>query len=320
MVDVKVITGSAQAYRLPIYVASDQGFFKKRNLNVSSVAVQSGTQASQFLAGGQAQFAIGQLVDSLNMVNADIGVKGIALMSNRVTNDLIAAKGVAKQGSLKTILTTQKIGVSSIGSGTWQFIQYVATLADVDSASLQLIPVGTAGPASLRSGRIGVFSYAGPSALELVNSGEAEWLVDGLDARNGVSSDYPKLKSFLTSPYMNNWAYTTTKYLESRPDVAAAFVAAIGDAIDWINSHSAADITALLGRTEGFGTAELVSLRQTVDKLIAAKAFPDSAVIPRDAFDNAMTYLSAAGQRFTAVAFESIVDNSFAEARRRAKK
>ena len=309
--EVGVIEGSPASYRVPHYVAVAQGFYEDHGLAVSSVSTSGGTTSAQVLAAGRSQFAIGQLVDAINLQNAGVDVQGIAEISCRINNDvLIRSNGT---GSIADILQQKSIGVSTLGSGSWQFIRWIALLADIDPDSLKIVAVGSSGPQSLESGQIDVLVFSGPQGLNLVQTGEAKYLVQSMDPTSGLTPGLPALGQALNTPQLFNWVYCTTDFLKSRPDTARNFAGALQDALDWINGHTAAELADLIVEAKTFEGIDASILEQSFQLMLAHGAVPKTTVINQTDYENSALFLKQADAKTytTTPSFDELANNSF---------
>jgi NitT/TauT family transport system substrate-binding protein len=80
------------------------------------------------------------------------------------------ARALADQIKSIRDLRGRTVGVTGVGSGTWQFIAYLATLESLKPDDLQYVSVGTGSNVigAVKSGRVDAMSYADPENPKLV--------------------------------------------------------------------------------------------------------------------------------------------------------
>lgn len=304
--DITVIEGGAQVFRLPVYVAMGRGMFSDEGLNVTLTEADSGSQTAQIVAGGRAEFGLGQLVDLVNLYKNDVSAKAIGMLTDQISNSIVVRADLAEDLSADA-MAEYSIGITGVGSGTWQFAQYVAKTIGVDSSQLRFVEVGENGVNSIKSGRIDMFSFADPHNLALVQDGDAEWFVDTEDVSNGITPDYPELEELSTQPYLNNLIYSTSSYLEECPDVARRVHDSLRSAAAWIEENSPEEITEVTQEYELFQTQDEELLKASIDRLITSGAVADSVTIDEEAYSNAMEYLTSVGEEYDPVPYEELV-------------
>jgi NitT/TauT family transport system substrate-binding protein len=304
---VKVSHATVGVFRLPLYVALQNGYFKEEGLDIEIIDSKSGSDAMKLLAGGGVEFATGQLLDAVNLQREGIDVKGIAILTNRMTNSLTVKKGL--EGQIKSMADlkgkTRTIGITSVGSGTWQFAVYLASLEKISKDDLNLVAVGAGAAAiqAMKAGKIDAMSMADPENYQVVADGDASFLYD--------TADVAQHKKYIGDTYLNNQVMTRGDYIKSNPQNVQAFVNGIQRAIGWINQHTPEETAKLILGYQGWqGTSEKV----LVDMLKRGSAGnPKSAVIEKDAFDNGIKLPLAVGAIDKSMPYEQVINTDFAK-------
>jgi NitT/TauT family transport system substrate-binding protein len=261
----------------------------------------------KLLAGGGVEFAVGQLLDAVNLQREGIDAKGIAILTNRMTNSITVKKALAGQIKSFQDIKTQKrtIGVTSVGSGTWQFAVYMAKLQGIAKEDLNLVAVGagTAAISAMKAGKLDAMSMADPENYQVVADGDAVFLYD--------TADVAQHKQYIGDTYLNNQVMTLGAYIKSKPEVVQAFANAYQRAIVWDSGHTPEEIAKVILGYQGWqGTDQKV----LVDMLKrGASGNPKSAVIEKDAFDNGIKLPLAVGAIDKAMLFEQVINTDFAQ-------
>ena len=115
---VIMTTGSVSEREGAIYVAQEQGFFRKYDLDVSFVQVRNGPVGMAALSSGETQFHWG----SVSAANLGAIAEGADLIFaagfiNRLTGMFVANPKIKSPAELKG----KSIGVNSLSGGGWIF-------------------------------------------------------------------------------------------------------------------------------------------------------------------------------------------------------
>ena len=177
--------------------------------------------------------------------------------------------------------------------------------AGLKQEDLNFVPIGTGAQAiaAVKAGRVDAFSFADPENPKLVADGDAVFLIDLTDEQTH--------KRLIGDTYLNNQIMVSSDYARANPEVVQGFVNAIQRGLNWANSHSPEEVANLIKGYAGFEAMEadllLLSLRRQ------ASAVPKSAVITKDAYDNAMKFPVAIGVIPAPLPYEQLVNTQFAE-------
>lgn len=318
LTSINVLEAGALPSRLPFYVALYGNIFQKHGLSVKLLEASGGAQVAQLLSGGKVQFALGQVVDELNVHNAGVPVSSIAMLTDKYENTLVVGKQYGGKINDLPDLADEPIGITAVGSGTWQFANFAASLGHVPSSKLNLVSIGSAALTSgqdLVSGRIAVTVTGDPAAVKLVGSGEGKYLLDSLDLSHGVSSKYPGFIHLSQEPFIFTWAYGTQSYISSNKKTTQEFVDALQEARNYIFSHSAGQVAQLVSKNSEFAPFGTTYLSQSVTRLRdTSKSLPTTLAIPKVNFTNAVAYASQVKSAYGSDKYSDVVDNTFANA------
>ncbi len=303
---VRISHATVGVFRLPLYVALQNGYFKDEGIDIEIIDSKSGSDAMKLLAGGGVEFAVGQLLDAVNLQVQNVDIKGVAIATNRMTNSITLRKDLAgKINSFQDLKSPKTIGITSVGSGTWQFAVYMAKLQGIEKEALNLVAVGagTAAIQAMEAGKLDAMSMADPENYQVVADGAAVFLYD--------CADVAQHKKYIGDTYLNNWAMTRGDYIKSNPAVVQALVNAYQRAIVWDSSHTPEEIAKVIKGYQGWqGTDDKV----LVDMLKrGASGNPKTALVDKETFDNGLKLPLAVGALEKPLPFEQVVNVEFAQ-------
>jgi NitT/TauT family transport system substrate-binding protein len=297
---------SATLLRLPFYVAVQNGYFEDENIDLEVVDTRSGSDAMKMLAGGSVDFSTGQLLDAVLLNKRDIPVRGIAMLTRRMANSMIVRKDLADEVKSMADLKGRKVGVTGVGSGTWQFAVFLGSLEGIAPEEFNFISVGGGNNVigAVKSGRVDAMSYADPQNAMLVKWGDAKFLYDMTDAKT-----HEKL---IGDSYLNNQMMVLKGYAEENPEIVQGFVNAIQRAVNWVNQHSIEETAKVIYGYPAFAKSDYDQLLLSVQRVLP-DGVSNSAAISRDAFENAMKLPLAINAIEEPMSYDQLVLPEFAE-------
>lgn len=208
---------------LPVYVAEQEGLFAEHNLDVEVIPVASAPERDQLIAAGQADGMINETLSTFffNRESLQVKIVRYALVpsSNAGHFFILASKqsGITSPEQLKGV----EIGVSQ---GT--VIEYVtyrlleeAGLSDDDISTIA-VPKMPDRMALLASGDLQAAVMPDPLAALSISQGAAVVMSD---------ADYPHY-GFSVYSFRN-------AFLDQQPDAAKAFLKAIEEAVNMVNTN-----------------------------------------------------------------------------------
>src|SRR5713226_10060982 len=115
---VVMTTGSFSERDGAVYVAQDQGFFRKYGLDLSFVQVRNGPVAMSALSSGETQFHWGSVSGAnLGAIAEGADLVFVAGFINRLSGMFVASPKIKSPAGLKG----KSIGVNSLSGGGWIF-------------------------------------------------------------------------------------------------------------------------------------------------------------------------------------------------------
>ena len=235
-VSLKIMVGglNKQIY-LPNMLAQQLGYFKAENLNVTLIDEGSGQASEEEVVAGNVDAGSGAYVHP--MVLNTLGKKieticqfGIAPGEAEVVDASLTNISTPKD------LGGKNLGVTDLGSGTQVLTQAILGTAGLDPTKSQYVAVGAGDTfiAAIQQHKIAAGMTTFPTISRLVNSGKGKILVSLLtpaDTRAALGGDYPFIGIFAQNSWVN-----------SNKDVAQRLVNAYVKTLQFIHSHSAAEI------------------------------------------------------------------------------
>jgi NitT/TauT family transport system substrate-binding protein len=302
---VRVGHGGTQIFRLPFYIAILNGYFPSEGIELEVVETRSGSDADMMLAGNAVDFVTSQVVDTINLGKQKIHAVGVAALFNRINNSIVIPKRLVGQIKDFRDLKGRPLGITGIGSGTWQFALLMAARHQMKREDLNLIAVGAGAGVigAVKSGRVDAMSFADPENYELVRNGDADFLLDmNEDAQH---------RKYIGDSYLFGQIFTLADFARRNPEVVQGVVNAIQRGINWLQSHNAEEVTELLAKYAAFSRMDRQILLALVNR--SQQGWPKSAPITQDAFDNVMNVSVVTGSIDAPLPMSQLVNNSFAE-------
>ena len=111
-----VITNSAVNARVaPLWIARDQGFYKKYGIETDLVLIRSGPLQVASLASGDSDVGYSGASTALGAAAGGADLKILASFTNKITYDLVARPGIKTPADLRG----KRVGVQAIGGTVW---------------------------------------------------------------------------------------------------------------------------------------------------------------------------------------------------------
>jgi ABC-type nitrate/sulfonate/bicarbonate transport system substrate-binding protein len=204
-----------------LIVTQNQGYFRKRNLDVQLVLMPSAPIAFSALTGGESHFYYG--TTSGTSLGAVLnGLDGVFVAG--FINKLVGAFAVSKDIKTPNDLKGKQIGVASLGGGNWMFTMLAFDHWGLDPKrdNITFRIIGNTGvrAQSIASGIIGgsVLGYTFATNLR----------------RDG----YPILADLgdLNIPFQDTGLYTRKSFVAQHPEVVENVLRALLDGITFIQS------------------------------------------------------------------------------------
>ena len=239
-----------------IYVAYDQGFFKKNGIDMRLTLRPAGGLGPPALVNGDTDVADIGFNDIANLRNQGKNTIAVYDLLRRVTSDLVvsnqalAAKGLSPEQPLQDRLhglRGLRLGITSPGAASDVLTRYLLKQAGINPDSdVQIIKLGSfAGlTAGLSANQIDAFFGAPPSPQQAVQKGLGKILV------SSSAGQVPSLQNFY---YM--MLTMRSDYVARNPEAARAYVKSIHEAYAWMLTHRDGALQSLQQRLPGVDPA-----------------------------------------------------------------
>jgi NitT/TauT family transport system substrate-binding protein len=112
---VRIAHGAFNEKLAALWVAAEQGFYRKHGVNVEVINIRSGPQTMAAIASGDIQIAYTIPGTVLSAAAAGMDAVFFGGIVNRADGDFVVAQSIARAEDLKG----KKLGVQSIGGGVW---------------------------------------------------------------------------------------------------------------------------------------------------------------------------------------------------------
>jgi NitT/TauT family transport system substrate-binding protein len=274
------VGGIFDVAELPVYVAAKRGFFEEHGVPVDGdlIFTQGGSATVTALVTGDFDFGNPSLGGVVRAVEEGQGLQIVAPLFGEIWALSIRAD---LEGEIKSVedLKGRTIGVTSIGSGTYNFLAGLLSQAGLNpETDVEILPLGAPGNilASLKTGGVDAAVTWEPLKTQAEGDGSIVHLVDLLDP-----DDHLEVLGAESS--LGTVLAAGSDIVENEPEVVERVIAALMDAHEWIQSHTPEESVAVLVEAapgESFDTA-------VMGKVVAdyMEQFPSSLELSRTAYE-----------------------------------
>jgi NitT/TauT family transport system substrate-binding protein len=227
----------SQMNKVAYFVALNRKYFDQEGLTVDSTPFASGSAALQNLIGGNADVVEGAFEHTLRMQTKGIDLICLAAYGRYAGNVLVVKKSEADKIKTVADLKGKKIGVSSPGSATHNFVAALLERAGVPWREASYVSIGTglSAVAAMRSGgELDALVNLDPAINALIDGGDAVALVDARTEKGTVAA--------FGGAYLADCLYVKTEFLKANPNTSQALANAIVHAMQWLKTASIDEI------------------------------------------------------------------------------
>jgi len=273
---------------VPLDVGMRQGFFKKRGLDVESIAFAGDAKMQQAAAAGGIEFLLGS-GPALGYIAKGAPVKGIAAMAGP---PLLLAIVVPPNGA-KTVadLKDKKVSVSTAGSLTYFLVSETARRQGWGPKGIDIKPMGAMPGqiAAMKRGDIdGLITDIG-NALNLEKMGEGRILVRFLDIKdfhihvifgtNKVLAENPKA----ASAFLEGWL-ESIRFMRANKAQTVKIAAEVTEKDEEITAKVYDELMPMFSDDGRFDAKALTLLSRSLVELDILKAEPDMSKLYTEDF------------------------------------
>lgn len=238
LTNVNVTVSTATVAYSALYLAIQNGYFKKQGLNVTITVVKGGGATIPALLSNSAQFGISSVFHQIDAVAQGQNVVSIGAINIGEGLDVVISKKKAQElGITPNSTLAQKgaalkdltVGVISSSGEPYYVLADLAKRGGIDPSQLKMQDItGNAAVTAFQRGEIDAVEIGLPVTTEVLATGQAETLIS---CANG---DLPDLVGDAIGTVLAN-----PSWVSSHRDVAKRFLTAIGQAQAFYTSNPA---------------------------------------------------------------------------------
>jgi NitT/TauT family transport system substrate-binding protein len=260
---------------LPVRLAQTLGYFKEEDIAVTVSEITGLSKGMEALLGGSVDITADTALGVIQIAAEGRSVQSFLAFRSRPSQALLVSPGASGHIHKISDLKGRRVGVSSLGSPTHWFLNYLLASHGLRPQDVSTISIGSAATsvasvehnqvdaAILVSNAIIVLMRRYPNLTVLAETRTPEGLREAL----GVES-FPS--GVLAA--QENW-------LHANSDTARRFVRAVKKGIQWVGDHSAEQVRAQMSEAERMPDAEadLQAIREFQQSLLRDGVMPAGA-------------------------------------------
>ena len=210
-----------------VYVAQEEGLFKKNGLEVELIHIPSSSRGIQAILAGELALSY---MDGLNTAQANLKGAGLALVAgatNRFVFSLMARPEIKRVGDLRG----RKIGITRIGSSTHTAALYALNQAGLKPNDYQILPLVEVPNilTALMAGQIDAGVVSPPTNSRARKA--------GLNELVNLAKDGPE--------YVSVAVGTTRSYIKANEDIVRRVVRSYAEAVHLFKTNKQVGIRTL---------------------------------------------------------------------------
>lgn len=269
---------------LQIDVAKALHYFDEEGIEVRFLFYESGPLAAQALENGLVDFSCNSIDYAIRMRDSPHPLKMIASFTKLPAVSLVVRRGLRSKIRSVADLRGRRIGVSALGSGTHAIAASILKSAGIPLDAITIVASGSSSAmvAAIKHSDIDAAIATDPSAIQLLVDGDAYLLLDTVT--------YDETQRIFDGGYQFTGVLTRVDVLSRHPARVQKVVNALVRASRFMETHSAADIAAILPPSE-------VQDRYIFVKSVehTRSAFSDSGMVTAQAVANTIRSQKALG-------------------------
>ena len=257
---VRLNWGAISGVMSAIWVAQEEGLFKKHGLDVELIHIASTSRAIQSMLSGEIHYTTADALNSIQAVGAGADVVMFCEGVNRFVFSIMARPEIKRLADLKG----KKIGITRIGSSTHTAVLFAINKAGLAANDYSLLQLGEVPNilTTLLAGQIDAGALSPPTNSRAKKAGLFELL--------NLGTDGPEYPSTVIA--------STKAYVKANPENTRRMVRALAEGLAIFKSNRQIGIRAL----------------QKYTRLKDSDILEDTYIQFRDAFD-AIPYVSRTG-------------------------
>lgn len=290
---VVMTSGSFSEREASMYVAQDQGFFRRYGLDLTFVTVRSGPVGMAALASGESQFHSGSATGAtLGSAAEGMDLVYVAGIINKLIGNIMAAPKIKTPADLKG----KFIAVTSASGGSWMFttlaLEYWGLDAKRDGITFRIM-----GDESVRSQALLNESV---SATHLGYTFSAPLISKGFTNLADLSK--------LPIPFQSTGILTTRRFMTSHPDIVENVLRGLIDSLNFVAQpeNKPAVLKSLMRGLR------LKSIEQATEGYDTLANIYERKIYPRvDGVRNVIRLLGQTNEKIRKLKAEDLVDDRF---------
>jgi NitT/TauT family transport system substrate-binding protein len=227
---------------LPVRVAQTLGYYEAEGLAVDMSEVAGGTKAIEALLGGSVDVAAGSMSDAVQLAAEGRDVRCFLVLYTRPAVALAVAPALSS--TIRTIrdLKGRTVGVSTPGSASHQFLNFLLVSNGLSPADVSVVSVGMSATsvAALEHGKVdaAVLIASAISTFESRQSGKA-FLADARTPAGAREAFGGEMFPSLSLMSQDRW-------LQGNADTARRLVRALKRGMSWVRDHPAEQVREMI--------------------------------------------------------------------------
>ncbi|MGV9677261.1 ABC transporter substrate-binding protein [Nocardia sp. NPDC003482] len=255
-----IVGGLEKVIYLPAMLTERLGGFARNGVDVKLIGQQSGSSAELALLTGEAQGVVGFYDHTIDLQAKDQCLRTVVQFADVPGEVEMVSKAAAESVTSPADFRGRKLGVTSLGSSTDFLTQALAGQAGLGTADYSTVNAGAGQTfiAALNHGGIDAGMTTDPTVAQLVRSGEGKVL---LDMRTEAGT-----RAALGGLYPASSLYLRCDMVDAHPDIVQRLATAFVQTLQWIRTHSAEEIAAVMPSQYASGGKDLYvqSLRDSI--------------------------------------------------------
>lgn len=240
-ISLKIMVGGLgkQIY-LPNELTQKLGYFTQQGLDVTLIDEASGQSAEDEVLAGQVDAGSGSYNHTIELQAAGKNMECVVQLDIAPGEaEMVSAKEAGQIHSFAD-LKGKNLGVTELGSGTHTLSIALLHKAGLSPDQAHFVPVGAGDTfiAAMQQGKIDAGMTTEPTISRLIASGVGKVLVDlrtPQSTQAALGGSYPFICVFMENSYVN-----------SHKDVVQKLVNAYVKTLQWIHTHTAAQIADMM--------------------------------------------------------------------------
>ncbi len=290
---VQMTTGAFSEREGVVFVAQDQGFFRKYGLDVQFIHVRSGPIGMAALSAGESKLHVGSVTGAtLGAIAEGSDAVFVAGLINKLTGTIMVNNKIKTPVDLKG----KALGVSSMSGGSWIF-----TMLALDYWGLEPkrdgITIRVVGDDSVRAQAI---------AAETIDGAQLGYTFSAVLKNKG----YRALADLaqLPIPYQGTGILARRSFIAASPDIVEGVLKGLVDAIAFVQepANKAAVMKSLARGLRFPNVEDAAEGYQSMTSLYQRRIYPNV-----DGLRNVIRLLGAGSEKIRRIKAEDMVDERF---------